>query len=210
LSRRTGPEKPIGDALIASYAGVYAPTPLVPVLTGVGGQPRLSYKIVRQAAVTARLVGPDGAARWTYSGPAPPGTYPLDWNGLDADPGPARAGRWRWVWTDTDTTGQTSTAERTFDHNRTLASPRSIAPALAVPRAAPRAVAEFTLPRAATVVPRSRTTSGVILRRLPRQRASAGAFDVAWDGLTGTGATVQSGRYVADVTATNEIGSVAL
>ncbi len=210
LSRPTGPEKPIGDALIASYAGVYAPAPLVPVLTGAGGQQRLSYKIVRQSAVTARLVGPDGAARWTYSGPAPPGTYPLDWNGLDADGGPELEGRWRWVVTATDTTGQTSTAERTFDLNRTLASPRSIAPALAVPRAAPRAVAEFTLARAATVVPRIKTRSGVVLRRLPRQRASAGTYDIAWDGLTGTGATVQSGRYVAEVTATNEIGSVAL
>jgi hypothetical protein len=210
LSRPTGPEKPIGDALVATYSGVYAPAPLTPVLTGAGAQQRLSYKIVRQSAVTARLVGPDGVARWTYSGPAAPGTYPLDWNGLDADGGPELEGHWRWVVTATDTTGQTSTAERAFDLNRTLASPRSIAPALAVPREAPRAVAEFTLARAATVVPRIRTTSGVVLRRLPRQRASAGTFDVAWGGLTDTGATVQSGRYVAEVTATNKIGSVAL
>ena len=39
---------------------------------------------------------------------------------------------------------------------------------------------------------------------------TAGTFDVAWDGLTDTGATVQSGRYVVEVTATNKIGSVAL
>jgi hypothetical protein len=210
LSRRAGPEKPIGDALIASYSGVYAPPPSVPVITGTGGQQHLSYKIVRQSVVTARLVGPDGIARWTYSGPAAAGTYPLDWNGLDADGGPELEGHWRWVVTATDTTGQTSTAERTFDLNRTVTSPRSIAPALSVPRDAPRAVAEFTLSRAATVVVRIRTTSGVVLRLLPRQRASTGTFDVAWDGLTDTGATVPSGRYVAEVTATNEIGSVAL
>jgi flagellar hook assembly protein FlgD len=57
---------------------------------------------------------------------------------------------------------------------------------------------------------RIRTTSGVVLRRFPRQRATTGTFDVAWDGLTDTGATVPSGRYVAEVTAANEIGSVAL
>jgi flagellar hook assembly protein FlgD len=79
-----------------------------------------------------------------------------------------------------------------------------------VPRAASRAVAVFTLTRAATVVPRIETTSGVVLRTLPRQHADAGELQVSWDGLTDTGATVPSGRYVAEVTATNELGPVAL
>jgi hypothetical protein len=50
----------------------------------------------------------------------------------------------------------------------------------------------------------------VILRSLPRQRSAAGELQVSWDGLTNTGATVPTGRYVAYVTANNELGPVAL
>jgi hypothetical protein len=214
LSRRSGPEKPIGDALIVSYSGVYVPAPLEPVLSpngdGVGEQQRLSYKLVRASTVAASLVGPDGVARWTYSGPAGPGTYPLDWSGLTPEGTPEEEGRWRWVVTATDTGGRSSSAERTFDLNRTLASPAPVAPALAVPRETARAVAGFTLIRSAMVVPRIETTSGVVLRTLPRRRAGVGELQVSWDGLTDTGATVPSGRYVAEVTATNELGPVTL
>jgi Phosphodiester glycosidase/FlgD Ig-like domain len=214
LSRPAGPERPVGDALIASYTGVYVPAPLEPVLSpnadGIAETQHLSYKVVRPSNVTATLLGPDGVARWRFAGPVQPGTYPLDWEGVTPDGSPEEEGRWRWLVTATDTSGQSSSAERTFDLNRTLASPAPVEPALAVPRAASRAVAAFTLTRAATVVPRIETTSGVVLRTLPRQHADAGELQVSWDGLTDTGATVPSGRYVAEVTATNELGPVAL
>jgi hypothetical protein len=214
LSRRVGPEKPIGDALIASYSGVYVPAPLEPVLSpngdGIAETQRLSYKVVRPSTVTATLLGPDGVARRRFSGPVQPGTYPLDWNGLTAEDTPEQEGRWRWVVTATDTSGQSSSAERTFDLNRTLSSPETVEPALTVPRKEPRAVAAFTVANAATVVPRIETASGVVLRSLPRQRAVPGDLQVAWDGLTDAGATVPSGRYIAEVTATNDLGPVTL
>jgi Phosphodiester glycosidase/FlgD Ig-like domain len=214
LSRRVGPEKPIGDALIASYTGVYVPAPLEPVLSpngdGIAETQHLSYKVVRPSTVTAALVGPDGVARRRFSGPVQPGTFSLDWNGLEAEGAPEEEGRWRWEVTATDTSGESSSAVRTFDLNQTLSSPEPVAPPLAVPRREARSVAAFTLTRPATVVPRIETTSGVVLRSLPRRRAGAGDLEVAWDGLTDTGATAPSGRYVAEVTATNDLGPVTL
>jgi flagellar basal-body rod modification protein FlgD len=109
-----------------------------------------------------------------------------------------------------DDKGRASTGERTFDLNRTLAAPAAVSPALAVPRAVPRAVATFRLVRPATVVSRIKTTSGVVVRSLPRRKAAPGELEVAWDGLTDTGATAPAGAYLAEVTAINDVGRVTL
>jgi hypothetical protein len=214
LSAPLGPERPIADALLVSYDGIYVPQPLEPVLTpnrdGVAEKQRLAYKAVRPSSVTANLLGPDGVPRFTFSGPVAPGTYPLDWPGTKVDGTPEAEGRWRWVVTATDDTGQVSSAERSFQLNRTIGFGTPVVPALAVPRAAPRAVATFKLTRAATLSSRIKTVSGVLLRALPRQRAAAGDLEIAWDGKTDGGAVVYSGRYLAEVTATNEIGAVTL
>jgi hypothetical protein len=214
LSTPLGPERPIGDALLVSYGGVYVPAPLEPVLSpngdGVAEKQRLSYKTVRQSTVTANLLGPDGVPRYTFSGSVAPGTYPLDWPGTKPDGTPEVEGRWRWIVTATDDLGQVSSTERSFQLNRTLGFATPVGPALAVPRAAPRAVATFKLTRAATVTSRIETVSGALLRTLPRQQAAPGDLEVAWDGKTDGGAVVYSGRYVAEVTATNQIGAVTL
>jgi hypothetical protein len=214
LGTPLGPERPIGDALLASYGGVYVPQPLEPVLSpngdGIAEKQRLAYKVVRPSNVTANLLGPDGVPRFTFSGPAAPGTYPLDWPGTKPDGTPEAEGRWRWVVSATDDLGQVSSAERPFQLNRTLGFAAPVVPALAVPRTAPRAVATFRLTRAATVTSRIETVSGVLLRTLPRQRAGAGELEVAWDGKTDGGAVVYSGRYLAEVTATTGIGAVTL
>src|SRR5439155_9795401 len=132
------------------------------------------------------------------------------WPGTKPDGTPELEGRWRWVVSATDDAGQASSTERTFQLNRTLGFPTAVAPTLAVPRPAARAVATFKLTRAATVTARIKTVTGVVLRSLPKQRAAAGDLQVAWDGLTDDRAVVYSGRYVAEVTATNELGSVTL
>jgi hypothetical protein len=81
LNRPSDPsgERAISEALLVSYAGVYAPPPSEPVLSpngdGVGDREQLSYKIVRPSTVTAKIVGADGVARFTQSGPQAPGTY---------------------------------------------------------------------------------------------------------------------------------------
>jgi hypothetical protein len=207
-------ERPIADVLLVLYAGVYVPQPVEPVLSpngdGIADQQHLSYRVVRPSNVTASLVGPDGLARYSFSGQQAPGVYPLDWPGTKPDGTPELEGRWRWDVSATDEAGQASSTERTFQLNRTLGFPTAVASTLAVPRPAARAVATFKLTRAATVTARIETTTGVVLRTLPKQRAAAGDLQVAWDGLTDGGAVVYSGRYLAVVTATNELGSVTV
>jgi Phosphodiester glycosidase len=162
------------------------------------------------STVSVNLLGPDGVPRFTYSGLAAPGTYPLDWSGTTPDGQPELEGRWRWVVTAIDDTGVASAGERDFFLDRTLGFAASVEPALTVPRPKTRVVATFKLARAATITPRIETTSGVLLRTLPKLRAQPGDLQVAWDGVTDGGEIVYSGRYVAELTATNELGSVSL
>ena len=110
----------------------------------------------------------------------------------------------------TDDTGAASSGERDFVLNRTLGFATPVGPTLTVPRPKPRVVATFKLTRAAAITPRIETPSGVLLRTLPKTRAGPGDLQISWDGVTDGGASVYSGRYVAEVTATNELGSVSL
>jgi Phosphodiester glycosidase/FlgD Ig-like domain len=214
LSRPSGAERPIGDALIVAYGGVYLPPPLEPVLApngdGVAEGQRLAYKLVRPSNVTVNLIGPDSVPRYTYAGPAAPTTVFYDWNGLKPDGSPELEGRWRWVVTATDNTGLSSSGERGFTLNRTLGFATAVPPTLAVPRPQPRSVATFKLTRPATITARIKTASGVVVRTLPKAPSSGGDYQVLWDGRTDSGAVVYSGRYLAEVTATNELGAVTL
>jgi phosphodiester glycosidase/flagellar hook capping protein FlgD len=214
LNRPSGPERAIGDALLVFYGGVYVPQPEEAVLSpngdGIAERQRLAYRVVRSSNVTVSLLGPDGASRYAFSGSVGPGSYPLDWPGVKTDGTPELEGRWRWVVSAIDDAGVASSAERSFEVNRTLGFAVPVVPPLGVPRPQPRAVASFQLTRAATLAPRIETTSGVVLRTLPKVRAAPGGVQVSWDGRTDGGAVVYSGRYVAVVTATNELGSVGL
>jgi hypothetical protein len=214
LSRPSGAERPLGDALIVAYGGVYVPPPPEPVLSpngdGVSDSQRLAYKVVRPSTVSVNLIGPDGVPRYSFSGQAAPGTYPLDWSGTTPDGSPELEGRWRWVVTATDEAGVASSGERDFVVNRTLGFATPVGATLTVPRPKARVVATFKVTRAATITPRIETASGVLLRTLPRVRTGPGDLQVSWDGVTDGGAVVYSGRFVAEITATNELGSVSL
>jgi len=215
LSRPSGAgEGPLSQGLLVSYAGVYAPLPVEPVLSpngdGVAETQQLAYRVVRPSTVNANLIGPDGIARSTFSGPVQPGTYPLEWQGLKADGTPDVEGRYRWVVTATDDLGRASAFERRFSLNDTLGFAKPVGPTLGVPRPAARAVAAFTLTHPATVSTRIETLSGVVLRTLGRAAADAGQLNVTWDGRTDTGAVVYSGGYVARAIADNQYGTVDL
>jgi hypothetical protein len=214
LSRPAGAESPVSEALLVEYAGVYTPLPVAPVLSpngdGVAEKEQLAYRVVRPSAVSANLIGPDGVARLTFSGPEQPGTYPVDWSGLKPDGTPDAEGTYRWVVSATDDLGRMSTFERRFSLNLTLGFAKPAASTIPVPGTAARTVATFTLTRPATVTARIDTLSGVLLRTIGRFTAPAGPLNVAWDGRTDSGAVVYSGRYVAHVIADNELGTVDL
>ncbi len=209
-----GGERPVAESLLVTYGGIYVPPPLEPVLSpngdGVAEQQKLAYKVVRPSSVTANLVGPDGVARQTFAGSVAPGSYPLAWTGLKPDGSPEAEGRWHWVVTAVDDQGQTSSGDRGFWLNTTLGFGATVPPALAVPRASPRPVATFRLTRAAIVTTRIETASGTILKTLQRRRLEPGDLEVTWDGRTGLGGVVYSGRYLARVIAENELGPVEL
>jgi flagellar hook assembly protein FlgD len=60
------------------------------------------------------------------------------------------------------------------------------------------------------VTTRIETLSGIVVRSLGRTLAGPGTLSVSWNGTAGSGGTVYSGRYVADVIATSTVGTTEL
>jgi hypothetical protein len=199
LNRPSGRvERAVKEALLVQYFGVYAPEPLLPLLTGEPGlaaEP-ISYKLVRPSTVTAVLVGPDGAPHPLESGVAhAPGTYSFTANTFDHE------GTWRWDVSATDDLGRTSTIERTFRFDTTLQ-------ALAVPRTARKTVrVGFTLTRPAQVTLRIEATGGLLLRALPAASLQPGAEAIRWDGKLPGGSLAFAGTYVAHLLVASDVGT---
>src|SRR5438876_2594963 len=85
LNRPSDPsgERPVGEALVVGYTGVYAPSPaptLSPNGDRFGDREALSYKLVRPATVSAQLIAPDGTARELDAGARQPGVYRVTWD----------------------------------------------------------------------------------------------------------------------------------
>lgn len=202
LDRPSDPagEGAIGEALLVEYFGVYAPPPPVPLVNGdpdATAEP-LSYKLVRPSTVTAQLIGPDGVARVLESAVAhPPGTYTTSYSTFDAE------GQWDWRVTVTDDLGRVSTIDRTFRYDTTLRG-------VAVPSARGSAAVRFVLSRPATVRLKIETVGGIVIRTLPDAALGAGPAELTWDGTIRGGAAAPTGSYVADVSATSEVGTSSL
>ena len=210
-----GTERPVSEALLVAYSGIHAPLPSVPVVSpngdGVAESQALAYKVVRPSIVNASLVAPDESTRTVFAGQSAPGTYPFTWTGQTAEGALELEGRWRWVVSATDDRGQASSFERGFTLNTTLGFAKAVPPVLTVPRRRVRAVAQFSLARAAAVTTRIETLAGTVVRKAdPTVPLQPGTATVTWDGKTSKGATVYSGTYVARLTARNSAGSVSL
>ena len=215
LNRPSDPsgERAISEALLVSYAGVYAPPPSVPVLSpngdGVGDREQLSYKIVRPSTVTAKIVGADGVARFTQSGPQAPGTYKFSSTGTKTDGTVDTEGRWHWLVTAVDDLGRQSSADQPFWVNNTLVNLR--VPQTVRVRAGRRlTLGTFKLTRSATVTTRVESTNGVVVRKLGSAKIGAGTASVRWDGRDRRGNLVYGGRYVLRVSAQNQFGPTDL
>ena len=192
-----GGERPIAEALLLEYFGVYAPPPPAPLVNGDAGADAepLQYKLVRPSTVTAELIGPDGAAHVIESNVThPPGTYSNTAADFDKD------GDWHWEVTATDDLHRMSIAYRTFRVDSTLRG-------LVVPAARGSATVRFTLGRPAKVALRIETTGGVTVRALPAVQLQPGVRRLIWDGTLPGGARAPSGTYVAHVYATSDVGT---
>jgi hypothetical protein len=215
LNRPSDPsgERAISNALLVSYGGVYAPAPSDPVLSpngdGVADKEQLAYKVVRQSTVTAKIVGPDGVARFTQSGSQPPGTYKVSFAGTKADGSVDTEGRWHWVVNAVDDLGRMSSADQPFWLNNTLGNLR--VPRVVRVRAARRAViARFALARPARVTTTVESTNGVVVRKIGTATVGAGRASIRWDGRDRRGNLVYGGRYVLRVRAQNQLGPASL
>jgi hypothetical protein len=202
LNRPSDPhgERPVGDALVIAYTGVYAPPPapnLSPNADGVGDRESLDYKVVRPSTVSAKLIAPDGAARELDAGQKPAGRYHLTWDGTDATGAPAPEGTYHWNVSATDDLGRASTHDRRFTLDRTLGFLR-VSPGA-------RRVA-FALTRDATVRVTIETRFGGILRTVASGLRPAGAVTARWNGRDGRGKRVRRGAYVVHVAVTSPIG----
>lgn len=211
LNRPSDPsgERAVSDALFVSYYGVYVPPPSGAVLSpngdGAGDKEQLAYKLVAPSTVTASVVGPDGAARYTQTAVQAPGTYTVTYTGTKADGATEPEGRWHWVVNAVDSHGRSSGSDQTFWLDNTLGFLK--AQPLAVVRASRRVtIARFRLTRPAKVTTTIESQSGVVIRVLGKGTVGAGGASVRWDGRDRRGHLVYGGRYVVRVRAVNAFG----
>src|SRR3954454_5878076 len=74
-----GGERPVAESLAVLYNGVYAPPPLLSVVSpngdGIDEKQQVAYKLVRPATVTASLIGPGGVTGFTETVSRQGGVY---------------------------------------------------------------------------------------------------------------------------------------
>jgi hypothetical protein len=199
-----GGERPVAEALVVGYTGVYAPPPaptLSPNGDGVGERKIFAYKLVRPSAVTVQLTAPDGSARTFDAAQKAPGRYRVSWDGLDATGAPAPEGKYRWSVSATDDLGRTSNADGRFTLDKTLGF-------LHVGRNA-RAIS-FKLSRDAKIRVALESLGGEILRTVAAGPRPAGDVTVRWNGRDGRRKRVPPGTYAVRVAATSELGLTQL
>jgi phosphodiester glycosidase len=197
LNRPNRGERPVKEALLVEYFGVYAADVPFPLLNGVPGRTEqpLSYKLVRPSTVTAELVGPDDVARVLEAGVVhDPGTYSFTYSTFD------REGTWHWNVAARDDLGRQSTIDRAFRYDTTLRAVRTIG----------KASVGFTLGRAARVRVAVETKGGLAIDTVHEDDYAAGTWKVTWDGEIAGGAHASSNTYVAHVYATTATGTSSL
>ena len=109
-----------------------------------------------------------------------------------------------------DDQGLTSTTTQRFAVNSTLASLRVSPLRVVVRPAGGRADIRWAQARAARVKVTIETPAGVVVRTVANAPLQPGEPSVVWDGRGRNRKPVGHGRYLARVTAANELGVVSL
>ncbi len=224
-------ERPIADALLLVYTGVFAPPPARQVVSpngdGVSDDQRLTYKVVRPSSVTVTLTAPDGTAAFTETAQREPGLYDVAFPPLpppppeeppppqplqvpEPVPAPPAEGRWRLVVVAADDQGQPSTMSRSFIVDATLGFFET-AKTLFLPPAGREFSISLQLSREARLVVTVETKAGEVVRTLATRRYAAGPVQLAWDGRTRGGQKqALGGRYAVRVVARTPFGRIEL
>jgi Phosphodiester glycosidase len=204
-----GSERPVADALMVTYYGIYARPARLSLYSpngdGTADLQRLYAKVVRTSRVTMKLVrAADGFIRWKRTGVRHPGTFVKEVRrGL-------RDGRWRWEVSAVDSQGRSSQMARAFVTNTTLGhlalSKRLMRPT----RRGGRLDISFRVARQADVAVTVRTLGGAVVRHLASSHLGAGRYAVRWNAKNDRGRVVHTRRYLVRVRASNGVGVVAL
>jgi flagellar hook assembly protein FlgD len=196
----------VSDALILSYAGIFAAPPSAPVLSpngdGVDDTESLAVRVARPSHVVATLAGPGGAKLTLADATEQPGVHAFGWNGTNAGAS-APEGLWTFTITGTDNRNVTTSAQRTFSLDDTLSS------LVLQPGDRGLPTATFRLKRPANILVQVERPTGVPVATLRSGDAAAGPVQVTWKGKTG-GHRAGGGRYQVAVQATSSIGTSSL
>jgi flagellar hook assembly protein FlgD len=196
----------VSDVLVLSYTGVYVAPPSSQVLSpngdGAGDSETLAYRIARPSSVVAKLAGPGGTTTTLASEPQSPGLHTFTWDGTVAGR-PAPEGGWTFGVTATDDRNVTTSAQRTFSLDDTLASLAVKTGSRGLP------TATFQLARPATVAVRIERANGLTVATLRQGSLPAGPQHATWRGRLGH-STAPRGRYRMNVVATSSVGTSSL
>jgi hypothetical protein len=204
-----GQERPVADALMVFYYGIYAPHPRLGLYSpngdGVADVQRLYAKVVRRAQVTLRLVRvSNGHVAWSSTAERGRGTVVKQLTRKLAD------GKWRWEASAVDRKGRTSQMSRVFTTNSTLGWLTLSRTLLRPTRKGGNLGISFRLSRAADVDVTVRKRGGKVVRHLLSGHLEKGAHDLRWNVRNDGGKVVGNGRYHVRVHASNAIGPVTL
>ena len=209
-----GVEQQVSDALLLSYAGIYAAPPSSSVLSpngdGAADTQTFLYKVVRQSQVTATLAGPGGSTLTLAADSEAPGQHILQWYGQTASGAAAPEGTWTFQVTGSDDQGRTTTATRAFSLNDTLNGLVVTPTAAHLAAGTTAATATFQLIHPATVVATVETRTGIVIATPFNGKLVPGPQQIPWDGRTGLGSLAFTGAYQMRIVATNSIGTVSL
>jgi hypothetical protein len=205
-----GAERAVSNSLQILYYGVYAPKPryrtFSPNGDGAFDVQRLVAKLVRRSTVDFRLVMPSGAIGWRYQATIDPGRFVKKLRSPSLP-----EGTWRWIVEATDKRGRHSQMKRRFVVNKTLGFLTLSKDRMRVrPRTGGRIVISFRLAHRASVNLVIRRRGHTIRRLVSGRELSPGNYAVVWNGRTGSGQVVSSGRFVARARATNGLGATSL
>jgi hypothetical protein len=205
-----GSERPVADALMFFYYGVYAAKPrygkFSPNGDGVADVQSVTAKLVRPSTVDLVLVQPDGGVAWRYQGPLQASTVRKD---LTSPLLPE--GKWRWIAYALDQRGRESLMERTFVLNNTLGYLGVSKTRMAVTSGTGgRVMTSARLANDAELRFSVRDRHGGIVRQLFTGTLVPGTYGVFWNGKNDAGRVVAPGRYTIRADAINELGRVTL
>ena len=202
----SGTTPKVSDALVLSYTGVYALPPSAPVLSpnhdGSDDIETLSYRIARPSRVVATLAGPGGAKVTLADAAESAGVHTFGWNGTVGGK-PAPEGAWTFGVTGTDDRTVTTSADRTFSLDDTLASLSVGSGSDGLP------TATFQLTRPAKLLVQIERPTGVPVATVRSGQTPAGPVQVTWRGRSG-GRRAAGGRYQVVVRATSSVGTSSL